>query len=713
MIKNKELFSDLDEGFLADVCNANSSRSEIRGRRTVRCFVKDNTGRSCLLELKDAFWVPSYARNLVLVKRLTAMIQFNDDATIKMPNGTVVPKMTNDELFCVRAQPVETGSLAIMSHSVKHWHRVMGHNNWHDVAKLKQEVVGKNLSGSEKKTNCNICCTEKAKRASIPKTQGTRAKTKLAIVHTDVLGPIQQESHLSFCYAVVFFDSYSCFGAVYPLKSKDEVTAKLQRFIIDVGWPGTLVSEGALEFKSKQFSDLCTSNGIKQEFSVPYTPEENTKIERAWGTVTGMTRCTMATAGVPKQFWPFALSTAIYLKNRSIHSAHGKTPFEMFHGSKPDISHLHVFGCQSFVLNEVRKKLDIKAREANLLGYSGNSKANVVALTDGSETRAPKVWVSRNVNFNNDVFPYQRGFAVTQQESEDNDASQSDDDDLKSVSYEQCEATSTKTHAIQGKSEDNHNPDEGTHHVTDSTTAVQQTTTRYSGRTRRAPQHFGDYVTGKELENLVLHCDALISSSLPSNTTGALADPNWKAAMDREIKSLEENGVWELIKPPSGQGQGIISGKWHFAHKLDDEGNVVKYKARFVVRGFTQTPGIDFHDTYSLTAKLPTLRTVLACGVKLGMHFNQMDINTAYLNALIQGDICMEQPEGYQKGKQMVCKIKRSLYGLKQSGRNWFECLSSHLFELNIKASLHDPCLLTLTRNGQKCWIVIWVDDIL
>ena len=134
--------------------------------------MKDNTCRSCLLELRDVFGVPSYARNLVSVKRLTdkgAMIQFNDDPTIKMPNGTVVPIMTNEELFSVMAQPVETGSLAMMSHSIKHWHRVIGHN-WHDVAKLQQEVVGMNISGSEKKKNCNICCTEKAKRASIPKT---------------------------------------------------------------------------------------------------------------------------------------------------------------------------------------------------------------------------------------------------------------------------------------------------------------------------------------------------------------------------------------------------------------------------------------------------------------------------------------------------------------------------------------------------------------
>ena len=239
-----------------------------------------------------------------------------------------------------------------------------------------------------------------------------------------------------------------------------------------------------------------------------------------------MTRCMMETAGVPKQFWTFALSTAIYLKNRSIHLAHGKTLFEMFHGSKPSLSHLHVFGCQSFVLNEVKTKLVSKAREAILLGYSGNSKAYVVASTNGSETRAPKVWVSRNVNFNDEAFPYQRGSAVTQGENEDDDASQSDVNYLKLVLDEQCEATSTKTHAIQCESEDNINPDEGTPNVRDSTTAVQQTTTRCSRRTRRAPQHFSDYVTGRKLENLALHCDALISSGLPSNTADALADPN-------------------------------------------------------------------------------------------------------------------------------------------------------------------------------------------
>ena len=85
------------------------------------------------------------------------------------------------------------------------------------------------------------------------------------------------------------------------------------------------------------------------------------------------------------------------------------------------------------------------------------------------------------------------------------------------------------------------------------------------------------------MKNLALHCVALISGGLQSSTANALVNGNWKTAMNREFKSLKENGVWELVKPPSGQV--IISGKWQFAHELDDDGNVVKHRSRFVSWG--------------------------------------------------------------------------------------------------------------------------------
>ena len=175
----------------------------------------------------------------------------------------------------------------------------------------------------------------------------------------------------------------------------------------------------------------------------------------------------------------------------------------------------------------------------------------MVAATDGSETRAPKVWVSRNVNFNDNAFPYRRGSAVTQGESEDDDGSQSDVDDLKSGSYEQCETTSTKTHAIQCESEENFNPDEGTSNVTDSTTAVQQTTTRCSGRTRKAPQHFGDYVTGRELENRALYCDASISSAFQ-----AIQQTLWRIPTGKQ-RWTESSNHWKKT----------VSGSWSGHHQ--------------------------------------------------------------------------------------------------------------------------------------------------
>ena len=143
------------------------------------------------------------------------------------------------------------------------------------------------------------------------------------------------------------------------------------------------------------------------------------------------------------------------------------------------------------------------------------------------------------------------------------------------------------------------------------------------------------------------------------------------------------------------------------------EGKVTTYKARFVARGFTQTPGLDYYETYSPTVRLSTLRTVLACGVKQGIKFWQMDIKTAYLIAPIDEEIFLEQPGGLKQGDgDIVCKPKRTLYELKQSGRNWYECLSHRLEQLGFHSSQHDNCLWTQKRDDHDCWALVWVDDI-
>ena len=174
-------------------------------------------------------------------------------------------------------------------------------------------------------------------------------------------------------------------------------------------------------------------------------------------------------------------------------------------------------------------------------------------------------------------------------------------------------------------------------------------------RNVRQPRRLDDFVMGDELENLALHSEALAASKVPGFAAEALADPNWKAAMQREYDSLMTNEVLTLVSRQTERQP--ITGKWHFAVKVNEDGKVIKYKACFGVRGFTQTPGLDYHKTYSPTVRLSTLRTVLACGMRQSIKFRQMDIKTAYLNVPIDVDILLEQSEEFKQGKgDMVCK---------------------------------------------------------
>lgn len=146
--------------------------------------------------------------------------------------------------------------------------------------------------------------------------------------------------------------------------------------------------------------------------------------------------------------------------------------------------------------------------------------------------------------------------------------------------------------------------------------------------------------------------------------------------MQEEIDALSESDTFELTELP--EGRSLVGSKWVYTVK-DDPHNGKRHKARFVARGFSQIHGIDYHETFSPTARLTSLRMLLQLASQENLHIHQMDVKTAYLNADIDCDIYLEQPEGFVKtnegGDKLVCKLKKSLYGLKQSGRNWYNLL--------------------------------------
>ena len=159
--------------------------------------------------------------------------------------------------------------------------------------------------------------------------------------------------------------------------------------------------------------------------------------------------------------------------------------------------------------------------------------------------------------------------------------------------------------------------------------------------------------------------------------------------MQQEYNSLIQNHVWELV--PLQENAKAIGSKWHFASKIDSDGNVTKHKARFVAKGYSQQQGIDYKDTYSPTTRLSTIRIILQTVANLGGIPKQMDIKTAYLNAPIEEMYKCFNLKVLKNLTQTVihCKLNKRIYGSKQSGRNWFLTLKGNLETIGFEACMH------------------------
>jgi len=168
-------------------------------------------------------------------------------------------------------------------------------------------------------------------------------------------------------------------------------------------------------------------------------------------------------------------------------------------------------------------------------------------------------------------------------------------------------------------------------------------------------------------------------SPIPRTYRAALADPNWRAAMEAEYSALLSNNTWDLLPRPSQCN--VVIGKWIFKHKFKTDGSFERYKARWVLRGFTQRPGIDFAETFSPVVKPAIVRTVLSLALSRSWPVHQLDVNNAFLQGNRSEMVYCAQPSGFEDSAHpdYVCRLNRSLYGLKQAPRAWYSRFASHL----------------------------------
>jgi hypothetical protein len=198
---------------------------------------------------------------------------------------------------------------------------------------------------------------------------------------------------------------------------------------------------------------------------------------------------------------------------------------------------------------------------------------------------------------------------------------------------------------------------------------------------------------------------------IPGNRKEAMKSEQadiWRSAEAEEILSLLENGTWEEVLPPNGAN--LVSCKWVYTIKLNNDGTIDRYKARLVARGFSQVYGEDYTETYAPTVRMDTLRLFLATAAAEDLQCEHYDIKNAFIESYLKEEIYLIPPAGLPHKKGHVLKALRSLYGLKQAARDWNLLIKKELITWGFIQSLADPCLFTHTEHNVN--ILVYVDDI-
>lgn len=182
--------------------------------------------------------------------------------------------------------------------------------------------------------------------------------------------------------------------------------------------------------------------------------------------------------------------------------------------------------------------------------------------------------------------------------------------------------------------------------------------------------------------------------------------------METEITSIEENNNWELVDLP--EGAKVIGVKWIFKTKLNEIGEIDKFKAKLVAKGYHQKHGVDFHKVFAPVARWDTIRLILAIAAKRAWEVFQLDVKSAFLHGELKEDVFVEQPKGFEVPNESnkIYKLKKALYGLKQVPRAWYSRIEGYFVREGFGKCY---CVHTLfvKKDGESILIVsLYVDDL-
>jgi len=389
---------------------------------------------------------------------------------------------------------------------------------------------------------------------------------------------------------------------------------------------------------------------------------------------------------LPRYLWSEATNMAAYILNRSVTSKSNKSPFERWAGEKPDLSSVRVFGCIAYahIPDHQRKKLDPRAKRMIFVGYQGNS-GNYRVFDP--ETR--KV-VAASVEFDevgtNCFSPKTMGV-----KTETRSFVRLEDDNYEDRSDQQTELG-------ERVSEDDTDEEEAPQSETRADSHNEETRTLRDRTKIRKPERLSYQQVNIAEAEPTTYEETLYGSEAKQ----------WKEAIQRELSAHQRNGTW--FKSPKPGNKKVITCKWIFKKKVTP-GEPDRHKARLVARGFIQQQGVDYTETYAPVVRYESIRMLLTMAATENFDIMQFDVKTAFLYGTLKEDIWIQLPEGPWSEEERVVKLRKSLYGLKQSPHCWNERFNEVLMKYNLQRSEGDDCIYVGNVGTERLYLALYVDD--
>nr|GEV63984.1 putative ribonuclease H-like domain-containing protein [Tanacetum cinerariifolium] len=625
------------------------------------------------------------------------------------------------------------------------------------------------------------CQLEKSKKHTHkPKAKNTNLEV-LNTLHMNLCSPMRVQTINGKKYILVIVDDYSRFTWVKILRSKDENPDVVIKFItqIQVGLNKTVRyvrTNNGTEFVNHTMTEYYERIGIFHQKTMPRTPQQNGVVERRNRTLVKAARTMMIFSKASMFLWVEVVATTCYTQNRSlIHTHHHKTPYELVHNKKPNLTFFRVFGALCYPTNDSEDlgKLQPIADTGIYVGYAPSMKGYRIynkrtrrimeTIHASYQIRFMQLLMHPPTNkeleilfqpmFDEYLEPPRAKRPVPPAQAEqapvnssgtplsttiDHDAStlsiSPSSSALQSLSLHQGVATEPNYMEDHTIALVDNNPFANVfalepHSEASSSGDINSTDSPYVSQTLH---HLNKWNKDHPLDNVIgnpsrqvstrkrLATDALwclYSSVLlkvkPKNFKSVITEYFWFQAMQDEIHEFDRLQVWELVPQP--HCVMIIALKWIYKVKLDEYGDVLKNKARLVAKGYRQEEGIDFEESFAPVSRIEAIHIFIANAASRNMTIYQMDVKTAFLNGEFKEEVYVSQPKGFVDPDHPthIYRLKKALYGLKQAPRAWYDTLSRFLLDNDFSKGAVDPTLFTRKTGKHILLVQIYVDDII